>query len=358
MLTPAQDIPHLTGLRAVAALMVLLLHLDQIHGNVLSHYFAPVSHGFLGVDIFFVLSGYILSHVYLKMFSRISIRDYGLFLWRRLARIYPVHIAVLAALFVMVAVRGLLNTNFWIVADLPRQIALMQAWTDTLTWNVPAWSISAEWAAYVFFPLFAVMFLRRAPLWPGVALMGGLLAAFQLTYLNKHGLASAFMGWPAFLRVMSEFSIGVLGYRISRSFEPSWKFDVVASLSFVAIFIAPLPLAKLLAVSVFIPAVATSQTFVRRALSSSPAVALGVVSYSVYMTHFPLLKLIQNFNYRFGLEETSTLVAPMLTISWAVVAILLATATYWVIEKPARDWCRRSEQGLFARRLRGADPLT
>src|SRR4051794_9498627 len=117
MLAPAKDIPHMTGLRALAASMVLLLHLDEIHGNVLARHFLLVEQGYLGVDIFFVLSGYILSHVYSEMFLPISIRAYGLFLWRRFARIYPVHLVTLTALFVMVAARGLLNTNFWTVND-------------------------------------------------------------------------------------------------------------------------------------------------------------------------------------------------------------------------------------------------
>ena len=358
MIASAQDIPHMTGLRAVAASMVLLLHFDEIHGNVLARYFAPVTQGYLGVDIFFVLSGYILSHVYSEMFAKLSVRNYGLFLWRRLARIYPVHVVVLAALIVMVAARGLLNTNFWLLSEIPRHLALMQAWTDSLTWNVPAWSISAEWAAYGLFPLFAIIFLGRAPIWPGLALVVGLLTVFQLTYLRAGGLASAFMGWPALLRVMCEFAIGVLGYRLSRSLLPSWKYDVACALSFTVMLVVPFALVQIIAIGIFVPAVAASRSLVRQVLASKAAVALGVVSYSVYMVHFPVLKLVQNFNYRFGLEKTSDLVAPGLTVFWAVMVVVLAAMTYRAIEKPARDWCRRSEQYFFARQLRGADPLT
>jgi peptidoglycan/LPS O-acetylase OafA/YrhL len=355
MLAAAKDIPHLTGLRAVAALMVLLLHLDEIHGNVLARHLAVVAQGYLGVDIFFVLSGYILSHVYSDTVPGISIKTYALFLWRRLARIYPVHVAALAALFVMVAARGLLNTNFWIVADIPRHLMLMQAWTDSLTWNLPAWSISAEWAAYVLFPLFAYLIFGRAPLWLGFVFVLGLLATFQLSYLHGRGLAGAFLGWPTLQRVMTEFTIGMLGYRLSRSTGPSWAFDVVAVISFTVMLTVPLPLVKIIAVGVFVPTVAMSQTVVRGVLSSNVVVAVGVVSYSIYMVHFPILKLVENFNYRFGLESTSPLVAPIQTVLWAAVTVAAAAITYRTIERPARDWCRRREQRFLVRRLHGAE---
>src|SRR3546814_14984278 len=99
MFMPGRDILHLTGLRAVAALMVLSMHLDQIYGNVLARYLAPIDQGYLGVDVFFVLSGFILSHVYA---AEISARTYGVFLWRRFARLYPIHLATLAGLILMV----------------------------------------------------------------------------------------------------------------------------------------------------------------------------------------------------------------------------------------------------------------
>lgn len=61
---PAPNISQLTGIRAIAATMVMLQHLDQNHGNILVRYFSPVGDGFIGVDISFVLSRFILSHVY------------------------------------------------------------------------------------------------------------------------------------------------------------------------------------------------------------------------------------------------------------------------------------------------------
>ncbi len=63
-----------------------------------------VARGYLGVDFFFVLSGFIISHVYLSSLARPSRRALSIFLWHRLIRIYPVHVAVLAAMVSLVLV--------------------------------------------------------------------------------------------------------------------------------------------------------------------------------------------------------------------------------------------------------------
>ena len=147
-------VPALTGIRALAALLVLGLH-AEVHVPVGLHSLLPfVARGYLGVDFFFVLSGFIISHVYLSSLARPNRQALSIFLWHRLIRIYPVHVAVLAAMVSLVWVArgaGILLTNpqegqaasvFW-------NLMLMQAWgvADHPGWNIPSWSVSAEWFA-------------------------------------------------------------------------------------------------------------------------------------------------------------------------------------------------------------------
>ena len=344
------DIPHLTGLRAVAALMVLLLHFDQIYGRAIARSFPPVDQGHLGVDIFFVLSGYIMCHVYASTAARMSAQSYLIFLWRRLARIYPVHLATLAALFAMVAARRLLDTNFWTVADLPRHLLLLHAWTESLTWNLPAWSISAEWLAYVLFPVFVALMLRPASVLPAAVTAASLLLALQVFVLAHSGIGWAFLGWPALLRVLSEFAIGVIGFRLVRDLKPSQVFDIVAVCALVVCFVAPLNLVRVVAIGVAVTAIAASGGFVRKFLSAKPMIALGTISYSIYMVHFAVLKLAQNFNFHFGLEQPSRVASSLLTLAWASVVVAVGAATYFAVERPARNWCRARETQLFRRR--------
>jgi peptidoglycan/LPS O-acetylase OafA/YrhL len=342
----SENIPQLTGLRGVAASMVLLLHLDQIHGNILAPFVAPVAQGYLGVDIFFVLSGFILAHVYRDTAVH-SLRGYGVFLWRRFARIYPMHLATLAALIAMVAARGLLDTNFWTVSEIPRHLLLLQAWVPELTWNLPSWSISAEWAAYVLFPLAVATILRPRRMIVPLLVVVILLGCFQVFGIDRSGLPGSWMGWPAAFRIASEFSLGVLAFRLSRSAGTSGRSDLVAAAAFCLLFIVPVGVVKILAIGIFVAALATSSGPVRQLLASRAFVALGIISYSIYMVHFPAIKLIQNVNDKLGIESASPALALLMMFVWTGTVIAIAAAGYHAIERPARNWCRRQEARLF-----------
>lgn len=342
----SNEILQLTGLRALAALLVLALHLDQVHGNWLGGQLPLVAQGYLGVDIFFVLSGFILAHVY-GLAPLQSWRSYGSFLWRRLGRIYPMHLATLLALIVMVASRDLLNTNFWEVSALPSQLFLLQAWVDKLTWNLPAWSISAEWAAYLAFPVTAAIMLYPSRAAAPVIVATLLLAGFQFYGIDAAGLSGSWAGWPAAWRVAAEFALGVLMFRIAGSIPSSGRSDFVAALAFPLIFVAPIEILKVALIGVFVGAVATSAGPLQRFLASRVVVWLGVISYSIYMLQFPAIKLIQNVNDKLGIDQGPLIVRAVSTCVWGALVIGIAHAAYQLIENPVRQWCRRQESRLF-----------
>ena len=108
-----QGIPSLTGLRGIAAAWVLLFHIglqaryvDPLIGQVLS---TVAGGGFLGVDFFFVLSGFVIALNYSGDAAPTSVRSYLHFLKKRLARIYPVHVMVLLLLVAGVALLNLMS---------------------------------------------------------------------------------------------------------------------------------------------------------------------------------------------------------------------------------------------------------
>ena len=125
--------------------------------------------GYLGVDLFFVLSGAVLTHVYTGH-NLLHPAAYWSFLRNRLARIYPLHIITLCALGLLVILvpsfadrYGDHATRFSADAFIASAL-LIQNWAHWLpdAWNVPAWSLSAEWFAYLMFPvilLFAARFI-------------------------------------------------------------------------------------------------------------------------------------------------------------------------------------------------------
>jgi len=98
-LTPPKGLPSLTGLRGAAALWVILFHFSFL---LRTHLHIPLDlpllrEGYLGVDVFFILSGFILCHVYVSSFKQYKVREHIHFLLIRLARIYPLHLAVMLA---------------------------------------------------------------------------------------------------------------------------------------------------------------------------------------------------------------------------------------------------------------------
>ena len=158
----AQYVPALTGIRALAALLVLGMHTEQNVPAGLDSLLPFFARGYLGVDFFFVLSGFIITHVYFASLASPSRSAVQIFLWHRLIRLYPVHITVLAGLVAIVSLAHAAGFTFnnpqeWQWNELLWQLTLLHAWGVTASpgWNAPSWSISAEWFAYLLFPLLA-----------------------------------------------------------------------------------------------------------------------------------------------------------------------------------------------------------
>ena len=169
----ATHIKPLTALRFYAAMWVVLFH----YWPKLAVGWTPdfVLRGYLGVELFFVLSGFILWAVYRPALETGRFR-YGSFLWARLARVYPLHIATLAGVGLMAfaAVKAGFGIDPAILswASLPANLFMVHAWglAPEAGWNHPSWSISAEWFAYLSFPIFgwAALALKSRP-WAAVA---------------------------------------------------------------------------------------------------------------------------------------------------------------------------------------------
>ena len=165
-------IDALTGIRGLAALWVALFTFAQRFRRL-----APPRpgrrHGAWGVDIFFVLSGMILSLVYCpQMPATISRRWFGRFLLRRIAKIYPLHLLTLLATIGLVVLAAFRHYHFhatntdYTAWSAIANVFLLHAFgvTHQLSWNAASWSVSAEWFAYLVLFVPMVRLLRRVPL--------------------------------------------------------------------------------------------------------------------------------------------------------------------------------------------------
>jgi peptidoglycan/LPS O-acetylase OafA/YrhL len=353
-------VPSLTGIRALAALLVLGLHTDQNLPAGVTAILPFLARGYLGVDLFFVLSGFIITHVYLSSLAEPTASAIRIFLWHRFIRLYPVHVTVLAILGVLVYVARATGVPFnhpeqWQAADLLWQLTLLHAWgvTANLGWNAPSWSISAEWFAYLLFPLLApaLIFIheRLVALSLAVAALAGAAAIFTIAQWDLN----SWVGAPALVRVCGEFLCGAALCRavgLGQTVRPAAgspargllrsSGDMLGMAGFLLFLIgasAGLPdfgLVALLALAIL--GTATAQTLLSRLLGSTALVWLGEISYSIYMVHVPSLLVLRRFWERAGFVHWPV---PAKAAAFAVTIgaiIALAAMLFYLVERPAR----------------------
>ncbi len=354
------NIRPLTALRFFAAMWVVLFH----YWPKLDVSFTPalVEKGYLGVELFFTLSGFILCHVYLSAFGEGRFK-YGDFLWNRLARVYPLHLATLLGMIALGVVAGALGFAVdrgildW--ASLPANLLLIQAWgfAPAAAFNHPSWSISAEWFAYLTFPAFGFIAwsLRKRP-W---ALAAGTIALMAILYpvferLAGFPLTQATIDWGA-LRIVPCFALGCAMHSL-------WKSGAVKSLRAAAVgacisgaavlasaaFGAP-DVVSVIGFGVLILCLAGLAQHGSRFASQTPFVYLGEISYSTYMICVPWKIIFVNAVTK-ALNLPTEKLPLGLWIIFLVSVVPLSAASYHLIEKPARERMKLWADSWRARR--------
>jgi peptidoglycan/LPS O-acetylase OafA/YrhL len=351
--TAPRYVPALTGIRALAALLVLGLHTEQNVPAGIDSFLPFFARGYLGVDFFFVLSGFIITHVYLASLASPSRGAVRFFLWHRFIRLYPVHVTVLAGLVVMVAIIGaagavLNRPQEWQWRDLVWQLMLLQAWgvTPSPGWNAPSWSISAEWFAYLLFPLLAPALIRVGDRVTALMIAAMALAATVLVFAAADWTLNTWVGAPALTRVAGEFLCGAALCRAVAlgAGLPRRGGDVLGAGAFVAFLVGAsvglqdFALVALLALTILGTAMSAGPW--ARLLGSRPLVWLGEVSYSIYMVHFPVLIVIRRFWERLGFSEWPPAGKIFAFLATVVLVIAIAAMLFHVVERPARTRLR------------------
>lgn len=282
--------------------------------------------GYLGVDLFFALSGYVIASAYLQAFRRASRGTYKHFIIRRFARVWPLHVATLLLFIGAPACRA--------PSDVAGNLLMIQAWgfIDHTTCNEPSWSISCEWFAYLAFPCLAWLLLRSDRRWAAVGIAAlGLGGLEMLTWLNgDHSLNVTFNLGLA--RAACGFTIGAALCRGFADVKPHFAFDgcgilIIAAIGGLAIAGVP----DLLVVSLFGPLVlciALAAGPLRAILAARPVVWLGEISYSLYLWHHLLIDHLKGL----GLEITRPAAVGLVL---CLVIGVAALSQRW-IEQPAR----------------------
>jgi peptidoglycan/LPS O-acetylase OafA/YrhL len=308
-LTPAgkDEIDALTGIRGLAAVIVIAYHIYPASDFPLG-LSQMVARGYLSVDIFFVLSGFVMALNYGPMFrDRVRLPSVLSFLMRRVARLYPLYIAFLALRvgYSLLVYHSLQVPGFWFamnlaqpLRDLVANVFMIQSWGVAKAITNPTWSISTEWGAYFVFPFIvgAILFGRR-----GLAVAGAcaaallVIAASILTgYDGEHhnGALDAYDGrtFIPMLRCLGGFAIGLVTFRVYR-WAPVARLAgsglgwlVLAYLQLGLLLHLP-DLALYPAFPLLVLCLACDKGVLGRVFAWTPIYALGVLSYTIYVIH-------------------------------------------------------------------------
>lgn len=350
MLKP--EIEALTGLRFFAALWVFMYHIGDIFLKNLfpefwANYYKILFHGgALGVDLFFVLSGFVIAYNYFDKFEDFAASRYASFLFKRLARIYPVHLVSMALLIPM---GYLLTPNdlllFGSVENFLKNIFLLQALMPPAEWNTVSWSISCEWLAYCCFPLLVWLFKnlksRNSALFTLSAIYLVAVILFAWLAINKTPFDHAAY-W--LLRIGCEFTAGVLLFKVWQwrshiGFSRATIYLVMPTLTLLMLLMSHIPITFVLVVPfifVTVYMIASDQYFANRFLSLPWVTYVGRVSYSLYMVHGMTLmvfqKLMVNGNY---LDATAD-IRLIFILTYIALTFVLTLMFYHWVEEPAR----------------------
>jgi peptidoglycan/LPS O-acetylase OafA/YrhL len=347
-----KHLARLTGIRAVAALFVVFLHYRNDLETFLpsTKILDPLfSAGDLGVDLFFMLSGFILMLNYEQKFRRFALPEYRKFLWTRLARIYPVHVFTLFFLTALVLFarhlhQPLHHPEWYTLPAWLQNVFLLQAWTgiaQTLSWNFPAWSISAEWFAYLFFPLAVPVLLGiKRPIF---AVAVALLAYLAVAVI--HGDQPLIP--LALLRVSCEF---VAGCALYLAFEKGFRvpgntacWGILIMVFLWTAEVRGIPRVLILPVfAILIVRLAANSTGF---LSGAVAGFWGEASYALYMTHGICQEVLERLLRPAHFATASFTMRWMVLASYALAIAGAAILTYLCVERPARTWMRNVYHG-------------
>lgn len=331
------------GLRAIAVMAVVLFHLD----------IALIPGGYAGVDIFFVISGYLIATIIRGELAGGNFSIAG-FYFRRCLRILPALLVVIAA---VVAV------GYWLMdpqsyQDLGRSIRAVGVFSSNIYFygtdgyfDAPAetkpllhtWSLAVEEQFYVFFPLVMALICKfgrsRYPLWLSLLWLLSLAYSIVATRLDA---GAGFYLLPS--RVWELLTGALLAVTRLPAVAPGWRREGLAGLGVAlvlgsvalldesSLFPGPMALLPVAGTALLIYAGQGPGSRSSQWLAARPLVGIGLISYSLYLWHWPVIVF-----YKF------LRAGPLTALDVAIILpllLLLAWLSWRLIEQPVRRYCR------------------
>jgi peptidoglycan/LPS O-acetylase OafA/YrhL len=348
--------PEIDGLRALAVVAVLAFHLDSnATGNPL------LAGGFLGVDVFFVISGFLITSLIIA-----GARDEGGFSYlrfyeRRARRLLPALLVVMLAslplAWLLLLPGELVGFAKSVIASLAFGSNFYWLWTQQayaaesaqLLPFLHTWSLAVEEQYYLLFPLLFLLAWRRWPArTPLLLLVACVLSIGASEALAAKDASTAFYmlpsrlwelmagAWLACRRTSPQALVGGLARVL----------PALGLVMIVAAMVVPGWQSMYPGVKTLLPVLGTVLAIgwagkdpATRLLASRPMVAIGLISYSLYLWHYPVYAFGRHWHPQPGTADKS---------AWVALSFALAGLSWWLVERPFRDRNRLPRRPFFA----------
>lgn len=329
-----REIKSLTGIRGLAAALVVCHHTMWV---------STFKNGYLAVDMFFILSGFIMMTVYCEKFKdAVSGRDYAIFMWNRIARIYPVY-ALITLITVLIAH---LSGEPFDIKRIAVNFSMLQSVGISDSIVGPSWSISVEFIAYLTFPMIALITLRSVP--ARIMVIGFVLwFYYQLAttpLYTKHGVLNVsqyylngpiIRGFCGFYLGVSIFFLKDIANGINKNIislvQGMLFFGILYCLLNSGMAIEYIALCAMFILSLY----ANEDGVVAKFMSWRPIFFLGKISLSLYLVHLLVIMAVNPIKFRYPLYIFNPKVDPGVIV--LVVSILVSAVLYRFVELPARE---------------------
>jgi peptidoglycan/LPS O-acetylase OafA/YrhL len=328
--------------RGLAAILVILFHIPD---SVLLKGNQVVSHGYMAVDFFFVLSGFVMSHSYLNKISDFSSAKN--FTIKRFKRIYPLHLFTLLVFLAFETARFIVDANFIKLSTPPFQdcsflsfignLTLTQSMGlfDHLTWNLPSWSISVEFYTYIAWALMLIAFRKRL-IWMAIVslpFIGWFIWNFNgnIEYTFDYG----------FLRCLYGFLIGMYSYLFARRMQRRMDkrlatITEIGLLGLTGYFLSGISTSYHWIMpfwfAIIIIFFSTETGLVAKLFAHQKLKFLGVLSFSYYLNHIVIIRAADLLFFKvLKLDHTNITDAVFIVVVFSIVQVV-SMFTYKYVE--------------------------
>lgn len=363
----------LDGLRGVAAMIVVAFHLLETYSK--GPAYQILNHGYLAVDFFFVLSGFVIGYAYDDRWNRMSLKD---FFKRRLVRLHPMVImgSLIGALFFYFGAAAfpvIAGVQWWKVllicllgcTMLPALPSWdIRGWGETNPLNGPSWSLLYEYIANILYALV----IRRFPKFVlGLFVAGAAVLTLDLTLnLDLFGLLPAdrsaaytvIGGWSVnptqiyigFARLLYPFFAGLLLSRLGAAIRVRggfWWCSLLIAAALVMPHVGSVSTPwidggyQALVILFVFPLIVSMGAGSRVAGARSVAVCtfLGEISFPLYITHYPLVYM--QMAWVAGNPDAPLGTGIFVNVAIFLLAVGLAWACLKLYDLPVREWLKR-----------------